>query len=1257
MDSSEPGTRSRAVVKSWCPHIRILSPALCWEEIRRRQSDKPECDTCCLKGANLWLCLARGCSNVGCGLSAQHHSQVHGKEFHHYLTINLSTLRLWCFACEVEVFPGHNNPPLNIPEVVAANTLKPMARCESSANSSPQRSTSGADDSDSDMDDDSSRPRGLTGLQNLGNTCYLNSAVQALSNCPPLTRFFLDCQGCIRPDRSPMLSKSYAKLISELWHKKRLSYVVPSGIVSGIKVVHPMFRGYTQQDAQEFLRCFMDQLHEELKYPVVTSDDEDDNNEDEEEEEDDDEDNEGQENDPESGIASPTDPGAQSLAGSLGGGGGGGGGGDSRRMMGGHDRQNSVDSSGSECEYETCDSGLSSEMGSQADPALSSDDNSSDINEHTLCLPPGDENRGGEKGGPTTTATTTSPNHLSPAPQHRQNKNRNSFSSAASAGSGVTMDGENVDRVANLKEMKETANLLSKMETDNARNQGLVKSESGEYLDALSDSAPPAANTRSKTAAAAAQQQQQQQQQQLQQQQRQQQQQQQHQQQLYQEVAASRAVPSVKQMSLPTKRRRPKNIQYESVISHIFDGKILSSVQCLYCERVSTTKETFQDLSLPIPSKDYLQVLHSGHPSLAPGGGGAMGGPRGGACGDQLGTQSWFSWVFSWMKSFFVGPTITLRDCLSAFFSADELKGDNMYSCDQCKKLRNGLKFSKVLELPEVLCIHLKRFRHEFFSSKINTYISFPLHSLDMKPYLHKDCKNEVTLYDLVGVVCHHGTAGGGHYTAYCLNTSNDQWYEYDDMYVTEVDVSQVINCEAYVLFYRKTDEHMHNLRMKAVKIRESDEPSLMQFYVSKQWINRFNTFAEPGPISNRDFLCKHGGVPPHKVNHVEQLVEPLGQSVWELLYSRFGGGPVVNRLYPCQVCQEELDLMKARQKWEMESFVALNNEFMSGEVHYPVIHALSMAWFRQWEAFVKTKTDMPPGPIDNSRIMVYRNGQPHLRPTADYGQLSPDMWRFLQGIYGGGPEAVLRQRTVSNSQSSTNSNTTTPPSSSSSPPSAAASKETATTASGSTTSAFSSITPSSSSSTPHSPTPSPPLPPTANATAAAAAAVTTVNVGGSEEGASTEGLPSVPSTAVAALPADGSPSSSLSSSSSCSQHAAVLNCSNAAVTGTALTTATTTTTPTPTPRNNSSSSSSTSTLTPCGSTPKLSEDEAGETQERPKPPAMLDSGDSMEESESGSRSLSRSGSGSGPSTAVGTVVDGMQEIKGIPQSMDVTRL
>ena len=38
------------------------------------------------------------------------------------------------------------------------------------------------------------------------------------------------------------------------------------------------------------------------------------------------------------------------------------------------------------------------------------------------------------------------------------------------------------------------------------------------------------------------------------------------------------------------------------------------------------------------------------------------------------------------LNSWFWGPVITLQDCLAAFFSADDLKGDNMYSCEKCKK-------------------------------------------------------------------------------------------------------------------------------------------------------------------------------------------------------------------------------------------------------------------------------------------------------------------------------------------------------------------------------------------------------------------------------------------------------------------------------------------------------------------------------------------------------------------------------------------
>lgn len=56
-------------------------------------------------------------------------------------------------------------------------------------------------------------------------------------------------------------------------------------------------------------------------------------------------------------------------------------------------------------------------------------------------------------------------------------------------------------------------------------------------------------------------------------------------------------------------------------------------------------------------------------------------------------------------------------------------------------------------------------------------------------------------------------------------------------------------------------------------------EPSLLQFYISRQWLNKFKTFAEPGPISNDDFLCSHGGT----CDYIIVILKSLrGQSVPE---------------------------------------------------------------------------------------------------------------------------------------------------------------------------------------------------------------------------------------------------------------------------------------------------------------------------------------------------------------------------------------
>lgn len=70
----------------------------------------------------------------------------------------------------------------------------------------------------------------------MGNTCYMNAALQALSNTPALTGFFLDCHNYVDINKAG-LAKSYQKLIKKMWHYKTGGYVVPSGILYGIRNV------------------------------------------------------------------------------------------------------------------------------------------------------------------------------------------------------------------------------------------------------------------------------------------------------------------------------------------------------------------------------------------------------------------------------------------------------------------------------------------------------------------------------------------------------------------------------------------------------------------------------------------------------------------------------------------------------------------------------------------------------------------------------------------------------------------------------------------------------------------------------------------------------------------------------------------------------------------------------------------------------------------------------------------------------------
>ncbi|XP_055928929.1 ubiquitin carboxyl-terminal hydrolase 33-like [Argiope bruennichi] len=897
------------VPKSRCIHIGIVGDYTKEDIIEKQES---HCDTCQREGPHLWVCLHRDCLYVGCNESGNNHCVKHfQKSREHSLFLNLTSLRVYCLLCECEVFLENNDPPL--PGMLPTHPL--ILKKQDS-------------DSEDDCDgEENLKPKGLTGLQNLGNTCYMNSAIQALSNCPQLTNFFLECGSFVRSDKKPGLAKSYMRLMKEMWHRKRPSYVVPSGIAYGIKIVCPVFRGYTQQDAQEFLRCFMDQLHEELKEPIVEM----------------------------SAVSTVSPDSHEEL--------------DSARADSGIPA--SEDSSQSDADYETCDSGLSSEKASCVDEGV----DSQDCNIESIHA---------------VDALSTATAHLS----FKSNKYNTSCIQPSIHCSMISAHVSDInvqskgDVLAAAKEKQSSANCdISLLAKDVCMSKDIpdgCETIRCEYYHEEKHATPQVGQSGTSS--------------------------------WNKESCVTNQRPQLKHMNPHAlmnsiyNASKQKSVQFRSIISDIFDGKLLSSVQCLTCDTVSTTKETFQDLSLPIPNRDHLHMLHASQGSHQ---------KSGGTCTDVYSHQGWFNNFFGWVLSWFWGPSVTLQDCLAAFFSADELKGDNMYSCEKCKKLRNGIKYSKVIELPEVLCIHLKRFRHEvMFSSKIGSYVSFPLEGLDMSPFLHKSYPRGVTSYDLASVICHHGTAGSGHYTAYCLNYLNDQWYEFDDQYVTAVDAEMVRHCEAYVLFYRKSGDEMIKKRQCAVELmeRSRNEHGLLKFHISKQWINKFNNFAEPGPITNTDFLCIHGGVPPQKAAYADELCTVLPQAVWEYLYDTFSGGPPCTHLYICPICQSEQNNISEKRKTEREEFTAMNAAFQRLE-NPSVIYAISMNWFKVWENFVCKGGELP-GPIDNSTICYLKNNQPVLKHASDYCSVSEEMYRYLHSIYGGGPDVTLQSNAKLNSNS-----------------------------------------------------------------------------------------------------------------------------------------------------------------------------------------------------------------------------------------------
>ncbi|XP_043240845.1 ubiquitin carboxyl-terminal hydrolase 31-like isoform X1 [Amphibalanus amphitrite] len=180
---------------------------------------------------------------------------------------------------------------------------------------------------------------------------------------------------------------------------------------------------------------------------------------------------------------------------------------------------------------------------------------------------------------------------------------------------------------------------------------------------------------------------------------------------------------------------------------------------------------------------------------------------------------------------------VTLQECLQLYTKSERLGPEDSWRCPGCQSSQQAEKRLSLWSIPDILVIHLKRFRqtnNQRSTSKLTTLVEFPLQRLDMSQHLsHRPSGADSApgalsllsgwspwkrrqrggaaaarageVYELYAVCNHHGKdLQSGHYTALCRNATDGNWYRYDDSRVQRVEEAAVVSPDAYILFYQR---------------------------------------------------------------------------------------------------------------------------------------------------------------------------------------------------------------------------------------------------------------------------------------------------------------------------------------------------------------------------------------------------------------------------------------------------------------------